>query len=71
MVTSTLLTHAAEGFSIQIPNPRGILLLGRSNDYHRISTVIFKERNSAFLELQGHGYVKYQIATAFVCFILK
>ena len=32
-VTSTLSTHVAEGFPIQILNPQGILLLGRSNEF--------------------------------------
>lgn len=32
-VTSTLSTYVAEGFPIQILNPQGILLLGRSNEF--------------------------------------
>lgn len=32
-VSAVLSTHVAEGFAIQILNPQGILLLGRSNDF--------------------------------------
>ncbi|MGM9652676.1 MAG: Shedu immune nuclease family protein [Eubacteriales bacterium] len=32
-VSAALSTHVAEGFTIQILNPQGILLLGRSNDF--------------------------------------
>ena len=32
-VSAVLSTHVAEGFAIQILNPQGILLLGRSDDF--------------------------------------